>query len=201
MTDQLAGARRRTADAAEERLPATRPAATQLSAERFTAAPPIKANAGLTPGARGRDRPPVRRARAGSASSRSIIVSLFIVGYCFYELGAPLGLSQPRLAAEEATPSRSTPSSAATTCSRRTAPAATARTASAEGAGCGDGRLHRPALNDQEKLFAHLNAQYIQNVLSAGGRYVCGNPNSQMPVWSNQGNPPRAAELPPDRRR
>ena len=31
-----------------------------------------------------------------------IIVSLFIVGYWFYELGAPLGLSQPRLAAEGA---------------------------------------------------------------------------------------------------
>ena len=28
------------------------------------------------------------------------------------------------------------------------------------------------------------------HVLTAGGRYVCGNPNSLMPVWSNQANPP-----------
>ena len=47
-----------------------------------------------------------------------------------------------------------------------------------------------PVLNGQEKLFAHLNAQYLRNVLTAGGRYVCGNPNSLMPVWSNTANPP-----------
>ena len=27
-------------------------------------------------------------------------------------------------------------------------------------------------------------------MLNAGGRYVCGNPNSQMPVWADTGNPP-----------
>ena len=27
-------------------------------------------------------------------------------------------------------------------------------------------------------------------MLTVGGRYVCGNPNSRMPVWSNEGNPP-----------
>ena len=27
-------------------------------------------------------------------------------------------------------------------------------------------------------------------MLIAGGRYACGNPNSAMPVWSNEGHPP-----------
>ena len=27
-------------------------------------------------------------------------------------------------------------------------------------------------------------------MLIAGGRYACGNPNSIMPVWSNEGHPP-----------
>ena len=35
-----------------------------------------------------------------------------------------------------------------------------------------------PVLNDQMKLFAHLNEQYIHTVLTVGGRYVCGNPKS-----------------------
>ena len=47
-----------------------------------------------------------------------------------------------------------------------------------------------PALNRQDKLFAHLSIGYLNNMLIAGGRYACGNPNSAMPVWSNEGNPP-----------
>ena len=47
-----------------------------------------------------------------------------------------------------------------------------------------------PVLNRQDKLFAHLNENYLRTVLTAGGRYVCGNPNSLMPVWSNVANPP-----------
>jgi hypothetical protein len=47
-----------------------------------------------------------------------------------------------------------------------------------------------PQLNRQDKLFAHLNENYLRQVLNAGGRYVCGNPNSVMPVWSNTANPP-----------
>ena len=42
-----------------------------------------------------------------------------------------------------------------------------------------------PTLNRQDKLFAHLSVDYINNVLVVGGRYVCGNPNSLMPIWSN----------------
>jgi cytochrome c len=47
-----------------------------------------------------------------------------------------------------------------------------------------------PPLNKQEKLFQHLNVGYLQNVLAVGGRYVCGNAKSQMPVWSNQATRP-----------
>ena len=46
-----------------------------------------------------------------------------------------------------------------------------------------------PVLNRQDKLFAHLNEDYLHNVLEVGGRYVCGDPNSIMPIWSNTGNP------------
>jgi len=57
-----------------------------------------------------------------------------------------------------------------------------------------------PPLNDQDKLFnavqangqpgtGHLNATYIQHVLEVGGRYVCGDANSVMPVWAQPGGP------------
>jgi mono/diheme cytochrome c family protein/plastocyanin len=47
-----------------------------------------------------------------------------------------------------------------------------------------------PRLNSQEKLFNHLNEDYLKNVLTVGGRYVCGNANSAMPVWSNENGGP-----------
>jgi plastocyanin len=40
------------------------------------------------------------------------------------------------------------------------------------------------------KLFAHLNAIYLKNVLTAGGRYVCGNANSLMPIWADTNGGP-----------
>jgi len=57
-----------------------------------------------------------------------------------------------------------------------------------------------PALNDQSKLYnaltpqgdpgtGHLNPNYINNVLTVGGRYVCGDPNSVMPVWAQPNGP------------
>ena len=42
-----------------------------------------------------------------------------------------------------------------------------------------------PVLNDQSKLFSHLSEAYLKNVLNVGGRYVCGNPKSVMPVWAD----------------
>ena len=47
-----------------------------------------------------------------------------------------------------------------------------------------------PTLNRQDKLFAHLNPDYLANILEVGGRYACGDPNSIMPLWSNTGQPP-----------
>jgi len=171
-----------------ERLPATRPQET-LPAERFTAPPPVKAIGGLTPA---RSASIVRQ--SGSARwvgfLTVIVVSLFIVGYWFYELGAPLGLSKPRLVmeadAQQVTAVERGYNLFEANCARCHGPNGLgpnepdAATAGYIG----------PQLNSQEKLFAHLNEQYLRNVLTVGGRYVCGNPNSQMPIWSNQGNPP-----------
>ena len=42
-----------------------------------------------------------------------------------------------------------------------------------------------PVLNRQDKLFDHLNENYLKNVLTVGGRYVCGDPKSLMPVWAD----------------
>jgi mono/diheme cytochrome c family protein len=57
-----------------------------------------------------------------------------------------------------------------------------------------------PPLNDQGKLYntvtsagapgpGHLNPNYINNVLTVGGRYVCGDPKSVMPVWAQPNGP------------
>jgi mono/diheme cytochrome c family protein/plastocyanin len=172
----------------EERLPATRPQET-MPAERFTAAPPVKAIAGLTPA---RSASIVRQ--SGSARwvgfLTVIFVSLFIVGYWFYELGAPLGISQPRLVAEasqqQVTDVERGYNLYEANCARCHGPNGLgpnepdAATAGYIG----------PQLNDQAKLFTHLNESYLRNVLTVGGRYVCGNANSAMPVWSDKGNPP-----------
>jgi plastocyanin/mono/diheme cytochrome c family protein len=175
-------------DTPEERLPATRPP-DQLRADRFTAVPPIKSTDGLTPE---RSAQIVRQ----SSSARWIgflavvFVSLFVVGYWFYELGAPLGLSQPRLEAEinaqQVTSIQRGYNVYQANCARCHAPSGLGLEdpdAAAKG-------YIGPPLHKQEKLFAHLSVGYLQNVLQAGGRYVCGNANSQMPVWSNTGNPP-----------
>jgi mono/diheme cytochrome c family protein/plastocyanin len=47
-----------------------------------------------------------------------------------------------------------------------------------------------PILNSQEKLYQHLNEDYLNTILVAGGRYACGNALSQMPVWADTATPP-----------
>ena len=84
-----------------------------------------------------------------------VVVILFIAIYWFYELGARSG-SPSRGSRPRPTPSRSPPSSAATTSTRPTARAATASN--------GEGGIG-PVLNRQDKLFAHLNEHYLSNVL------------------------------------
>ena len=181
------------AEPAGERLPATVPPAT-LTADRFSAPPAIKANAGLTPQ---RSAGIVRQ----SASARwvglltVIFVSLFILGYWFYELGAPAGISKPRLASEidaqQVTSVERGYNLFEANCARCHGPGGLGpdEPDAAAKAAAGQGNIG-PRLNAQEKLFAHLNAQYLRNVLTVGGRYVCGNANSAMPVWSDKGSPP-----------
>jgi plastocyanin/mono/diheme cytochrome c family protein len=179
--------------AEEQRLPATVPPAT-MSADRFSAVPAIKANAGLTPQ---RSAGIVRQ----SASARwvgfltVIFVSLFIVGYWFYELGAPAGISEARLSqeidAQQVTAVERGYNLYEANCARCHGPNGLGpdEPDAAAKAAAGQGYIG-PRLNAQEKLFAHLNEAYLRNVLTVGGRYVCGNANSAMPVWSDQGNPP-----------
>jgi mono/diheme cytochrome c family protein/plastocyanin len=187
MTDELQPAPENPENP-EQRLPATRPPE-RLAAERFTAAPPVRSTDGLTPE---RSADIVRQ----SSSARWVgflavcFVALFVVGYWFYELGAPLGLSEPRLQAEieaqQVTAVERGYNVYQANCARCHGPT---------GLGLDDPQAAEnkyigPKLNDQEKLFSHLTVPYLQNVMFAGGRYVCGNANSQMPVWSNLGNPP-----------
>ena len=165
-------------DDAQERLPAPRPASAPVPAERFSAPPSAHRN-DLTPERTGRI---VRQ----SANARwlgfiaVLVTSLFIIGYYFYELGLPGGLTEPRL--QQAADDQQV------TAVQRGYNLYEANCAQCHGVNGEGGK--GPTLNRQDKLFAHLNPDYIRNVLTVGGRYVCGNPKSIMPVWSNQGNPP-----------
>ena len=193
MTDQpgrsrCPGQRRRA------RAAAARPAA----AERGRARGALHRAAGdaTTP----RSHPSVRRrssasraAPAGSGSSPRWSWCIFVHRLLLLRAGGPgdLADTQPARGRGQGR-SRSRRSRTATTSTRRTARAATARRARA---------AIGPVLNDQMKLFTHLNEQYIRNVLFAGGRYVCGNPKSLMPVWDQQNGGPLnyRADRRPDR--
>ncbi len=163
----------------EQRLPAPRPEAAPPSTERFTS-PPSARKFELTP---------ERSAQIVRQSSNArwigflavIVVVLFVAIYWFYELGAPLGLGpQARLAAEEAAQQKLAVERGYNIYQNNCA-----RCHGVDGEG-GIG----PALNRQDKLFAHLNEGYLENILEVGGRLACGNPDSQMPIWSDTGNPP-----------
>ena len=161
----------------EQRLPIPRPPAEPAPVERFTS----------PPSARSFELTTERAAQVVRQSSNArwvgflvtVIVALFIAVYWFYELG-PLGISQPRLDAEAA--------SQQVIAVERGYNLYQANCARCHGEN-GEGGIG-PVLKRQDKLFAHLNENYLRNVLEVGGRYVCGNPNSQMPVWADTGNPP-----------
>src|SRR6478609_8529105 len=161
----------------EQRLPVPRPPAEVAPIERFSGPPSTRA-VELTP---------ERAAQVVRSSSNArwvgflavVVVVLFITIYWFYEL-APLGLTQSRLDAET--------DSQQVTSVERGYNLYEANCARCHGAN-GEGGIG-PVLNSQEKLFAHLSVDYINNMMVAGGRYTCGNPNSVMPVWSNEGHPP-----------
>ena len=120
-----------------------------------------------------------------------LFLVLFIPIYWLYDIGLPVIGDQGRLA-QEAQNQQVTDVSQGyalflANCARchgdRTARAASVR-----------------VLNDQGKLYntvtaagapgpGHLNPNYINNVLTVGGRYVCGDPNSVMPVWAQPNGP------------
>jgi mono/diheme cytochrome c family protein/plastocyanin len=162
----------------EQRLPARREPSEPTPAERFTS----------PPSARKFELSPERAAQVVRQSSNArwvgflavVVVVLFTILYYFYELGAPLGLSQARLDAE----------------GEHQQVVAVERGYNLYIANCarchgeqGEGGIG-PVLNDQVKLYQHLNEDYLRNVLEVGGRYVCGNANSLMPVWSDQNGGP-----------
>jgi mono/diheme cytochrome c family protein/plastocyanin len=161
----------------EERLPVPRPEPEVPSAERF-ASPPSTRSVELSPE---RAAQVVRQ----SANARwvgflaVVIVILFITVYWFYEL-APLGIREPRLDVEA--------TAQQVTAVERGYNLYEANCARCHGAD-GEGGIG-PALNRQDKLYAHLSVDYLNNMLLVGGRFACGNPDSLMPVWSNEGRPP-----------
>jgi plastocyanin/mono/diheme cytochrome c family protein len=161
----------------EERLPVPRPPVEPAPVERFTAPPSVRAV----------ELSPERAAQVVRQSSNArwvgflgvVIVSLFIAIYWFYEL-APLGITESRLDSEAAAQQ--------VTAVERGYNLYEANCARCHGAN-GEGGIG-PTLNRQDKLFAHLSVDYLNNMMVAGGRFACGNPNSLMPVWSNEGHPP-----------
>ncbi len=160
----------------EQRLPIPRPPVEPAPVERFSG-PPQTRSVELTP---------ERAAQVVRQSSNArwvgfltvVIVVLFIAIYWFYEL-APLGFMDARLDLEA--------NAQQVTAVERGYNLYEANCARCHGAQ-GEGGIG-PALHRQDKLFSHLSDDYIDTMLLVGGRYACGNPNSVMPVWSNQGHP------------
>ena len=162
----------------EERLSAPRPSSAPVPGARFSAPPSTHRN----------DLTPERAAKIvrQSASARWVgflavtVVALFVIGYYFYELGLPGGMTKPRMqaAAEEQQ----------VIDVERGYNIYQANCAQCHGIQGEGGK--GPVLNRQDKLFAHLNPDYIRNMLQVGGRYACGTATSIMPIWSNTGTPP-----------
>ena len=169
-------------DQPEQRLPARRPDAQPAPAPRFSAPPSAHAFE-LTPE---RAAGIVRQ----SASARwvgflaTLIVVLFVIGYYFYELGIPGVAGTKRLDKEI-----EHQQVVAVERGYNIYQANCARCHGANGQGFAN-EAGAPTLNDQSKLFAHLNPTYLMSVLREGGRYVCGNAKSLMPVWSNDNGGP-----------
>lgn len=155
----------------ERPLPVPRPTSEVAPVERFTAAPSLHDTSFS----------PERAAQIVRQSSSArwvgflatLIVVVFVILYYFYDLGVPGIAGTSRLIAEA--------TAQAITSVEKGWQIYDANCARCHGKQ-GEGGIG-PVLNDQSKLFVHLSPQYIRNVLFSGGRYVCGNPKSVMPVW------------------
>ena len=162
----------------EQRLPARRPPSEPAPVERF-AAPQSAHQLALTP-----ERAAGIVRQSGNARwvgfLAVLIVVLFVIVYYFYELGVPGLAGSSRLTQEEQAQSVQRV--------ERGYNLFEANCARCHGDN-GQGGIG-PILNDQMKLATHLTSAYINNVLTAGGRYVCGNPDSLMPVWASSNGGP-----------
>jgi mono/diheme cytochrome c family protein/plastocyanin len=172
----------RPGDQPERRLPAPRPSGENVPGrpvERFTAPRSTRAIGGLTS-----ERAAKIVRQTGDARWVAflgvVITALFVIVYYFYELGVPIINTQPRLEAQDELQQ--------VTAVERGYNLYEANCARCHGVN-GEGGIG-PVLNDQMKLFSHLSEQYLRNVLEVGGRYVCGNPNSVMPVWADTNGGP-----------
>lgn len=158
-------------DPRERSLPVPRPAMDVAPADRFSAPPSAHASS-LSPE---RAATIVRQ----SASARWVgflavlVVAIFVIAYYFYDLGVPGIAGTSRLTAEV--------TAQQVTAVERGYNIFQANCARCHGAN-GEGGIG-PVLNDQSKLYVHLKVEYLRNVLFSGGRYVCGNAKSLMPVW------------------
>jgi len=179
MTDPT---RDRPGDEPERRLPARRPPSEPVPSrpvERFTAPRQVRNIGGLTS-----ERAAKIVRQSGDARWVAFlgvaIVALFVILYYFYELGVPIVNTTPRQVSEA--------ENQQVTSIERGYNLYEANCARCHGVN-GEGGIG-PVLNDQMKLFSHLNEQYIHNVLTVGGRYVCGNSKSVMPVWADTNGGP-----------
>jgi plastocyanin/mono/diheme cytochrome c family protein len=167
----------------EQRLPAPRDPAEVSPAERFSA--PAQAHAfGLSA-----DRAAKIVRQSGSARWVAFLtvtlVTIFIIGYYFYELGVPGIEGSSRMEKETAAQQ--------VTDVERGSKLFTANCARCHG-DTGQGGIG-PVLNDQAKLLTHLTESYLATVLTVGGRYVCGDPNSLMLAWLEPKGPLNYREI------
>ncbi|MGZ6269761.1 MAG: cupredoxin domain-containing protein, partial [Candidatus Limnocylindrales bacterium] len=161
----------------EQRLPVPRPPASG-PVERFSA-PPAAHTVGLSS-----DRAAAIVRQSSNARWVAflaiLVVVVFVILYYFYDLGFPGISGSSRLTKEVGAQQV-----ASVERGYKLFEANCARCLGAQGQG-GIG----PVLDDQAKLLTHLTPAYIKNVLTAGGRYVCGNANSLMPVWADTNGGP-----------